>query len=201
MNKGIAFFIGLLLGIMICVGVFYLNSKKIQQVISFHTNKEVVTRIQTDTVFVETAPKFKKQIIEELPEDALIEDIVEEEMIEEDISGFHAEFSYGDETDEVFFDQLLKTRTVKVKLLQQEKTETTASDNFLPFFEIQQWSTPIKNRIAYYRDQNMLKIKGMKIDNMNIFFWNDDYYLETENRYYAIPETKSYDKMVLTRIP
>jgi hypothetical protein len=47
----------------------------------------------------------------------------------------------------------------------------------------------------------MIKIKGIAIDNVNVVFWNDAYFLEISNRYYAIPETKYFEKLNPVQIP
>ncbi|MDR0206434.1 MAG: hypothetical protein LBI45_04150 [Bacteroidales bacterium] len=202
MNRTISFFIGLLMGIMICVSVFYINSKKLKQVISHITNKEVVIEIKTDTVFVETAPKFKKQVILDIIDDSVFDEDIDSKATEDEISIYYSEFSIeNDEQDEIFVNQLLQTKTVKVKLHHLEKQNIKQSENHFQIFEIQHWSTPIKNKITYFRNQNMVKIKGMKIDNINIVFWNENYFLEIENRYYAIPETDNFIKLILAQIP
>jgi len=202
MNRTITFFIGLLVGIMICVSVFYFNSVKLKQVISHIANKEVVTQIKTDTVFVETAPKLKKHVVLDSIDDSVFDDNIDHKVTEDEVSIYDTEFSLdNDETDEVFVNQLLQTRSVKVKLHPLEKQDTKLPDNLFQVFEIQQWSTPIKNKITYCRNQNMVKIKGMKIENINVVFWNEKYFLEIENRYYAIPETDNFIKLTLAQIP
>ena len=160
--------------------------------------KEVVTRIKTDTVYLETTPKLKKQNPETISTDST-DNFMDTKRNGDDTSIYETSFSFeGDERDEVFSDQLLKTRTVKVKSLKQEVAlpETTFNS-----FEIQQWSTPIKNRIIYHRNQNMLKIKGMEINNATIVFWNNVYYLEVNNRYYSIAETERFERLTLVTIP
>jgi len=200
MNKAISFFLGLLFGIMICVLLFYFDVKM------FESNcppceKEIITHIKTDTVYVEP-PKPKKKYVEpQVVEKEIVENI-EDEQPEEEISVYESEFSLENiEQDEIFADKLLQTKTVKVGVLSQGKQEIKLPDDFFQYFEIQQWSTPIKNKITYYRDKNMLKIKGIGIDNMNIVFWNNVYLIEAGNRYYAIPETQFFEKLNLIQIP
>ena len=199
MNKAISFFLGLLFGIMICVLLFYFDVKM------FESNcppceKEIITHIKTDTVYVEP-PKPKKKYVEpQVVEKEIVENI-EDDQSEEEISVYESEFSLEDvEQDAVFADKLLQTKTVKVSVLSQGKQEVKLPDDFFQFFEIQQWSTPIKNKITYYRDKNMIKIKGTSIDYMNVVFWNDVYLIETGNRYYAIPETQYFEKLNLIQI-
>ena len=195
MNKGICFFLGLLVGIMICALLYYFDIKLFESHYAVNVKKEVITHY--DTVYVEAPQKQRKQSIG----NPIVEENVVVEQTEDSISLYDAEFSYeGKEEEEVFSDRLLQTRTVKVKLLPQEKQEAKLPDNFFHFFEIQQWSTPIKNRITYHRNQSMVKIKGMEIDQVNVVFRDGAYFLETGNRYYAIPETENFEKLNLVRL-
>jgi hypothetical protein len=200
MNKTISFFLGLLFGIMICVLLFYFDVKFFESKLIQHGEKEVITFTKTDTVFVEPPPKPKKQYTEVKATESDVTENIDE--LSEEVSIYESEFSLeGVAQDEVFSDRLLQTKTVKVIVLSQGKQEVKLPDDFFQFFEIQRWSTPIKNKITYYRDKNMVKIKGMGIDNMNVVFWNDLYFLETGNRYYAIPETQYFEKLNLIQIP
>ena len=196
MNKGIIFFIGVLVGILICLLLYYFDVKMPKDI--FHTEyKKVVT--QVDTVYLETPKKQQKQNVEKKIDEIPETDTVNVKHTEEESSIYETEFFLDSEVhDEVFSDQLLRTRTVKVKLLNQD---AKVSEEFFQSFEIQLWSTPIKNKITYSRNQNMLKIKGMEIDNVSIVLWNDSYFLELGNRHYAIPETTNFEKLNSVQIP
>jgi len=201
MNRGIIFFIGLMFGIFICVMLFYFDMKLFESKLLSNKEKEVITRIKTDTVYLEMPSKTKKQNIENQYYDVSNGEL-EVTQNEDESSFYETNFSFeGVEQDEVFSDQLLKTKTVKVKLIAKEGQQVILPENFFRVFEIQHWSTLIKNKITYYRNQNMLKIKGMEIDNVNVVFWNDNYYLEIKNRYYAIPETEHFAKLNPVVIP
>ena len=199
MNKGITFFIGVLIGILLCVLLYYFDVKVPKDI--FHTEqKKVVT--QVDTVYLETPQKQKKINIEKKADETADTDTVPVEQTEMDNSIYETEFSIDTEDqDEVFSDKLLLTRTVKVKFLNHDKQDAKASEEFFQSFEIQLWSTPIKNKITYSRNQNMLKIKGMEINNVSIVVWNSNYFLELGNRHYAIPEANNFEKLNLVQIP
>jgi len=199
MNKGILFFIGLFVGILICLLLYYLDVRMPKNIFNIEP-KGVVTRV--DTVYLETPKKLPKVNVEKKIDEIIDTDTVNGRQEEGDISIYETEFSFeGEKQDEVFSDQLLQTRTVKVKILYPEKQDAKVSDDFFQSFEIQQWSTPIKNKITYSRNQNMLKIKGMSIDYVNVVIWNDSYFLEIGNRYYTIPETNNFEKLTSVQIP
>jgi len=196
MNKGTIFFIGVLMGILICLLLYYLDVRMPKDI--FHTEyKKVVT--QVDTVYLETPQKRQKQNVEKKEDLIPDTDTVTVKHTETEDSIYETEFSLESvEHDEVFSDQLLRTRTVKVKLL---NNDAKVSEEFFQSFEIQHWSTPIKNKMTYSRNQNMLKIKGVEIDNVSIVLWNDNYFLELGNRHYAIPETINFEKLNPVQIP
>jgi len=202
MNKTIYYFLGLLTGILIWVLFHYIDTKKLKSLIPSPVKKEVVTVVEKDTVFVEKPQPKKNLYPTNTPENSKIENDTELEQENNEISIYETEFSFdGNEPDEVFAAQLLHTKTVKVKLLAQDNQEGKLPDGAFQSFEIQQWSTPIKNKITYYRSQNMIKIKGMVLNQVGVVFANGIYYLEVENRYYSIPETINFDKLVLINLP
>ncbi|MDR2972111.1 MAG: hypothetical protein LBU83_09320 [Bacteroidales bacterium] len=199
MNKGILFFIGLLVGILICALIYYfdVNIPKIPKIIE---KKEVVKHV--DTVYIEKPLKPKKQNVDIIPEETVYSESIIDEQPEDEISEYETEFSIDAEVrDDVFSDRLLNTRVVKVKFLTQEKQEAKIPDDFFQSFEIQQWSTPIKNKITYNRNKNLVKIKGMEIDKVSVVLWSDTYFLEFGNRYYSISETINFEKLIPVQIP
>jgi hypothetical protein len=202
MNKAISFFLGLLFGIMVCVFLFYFDVRIFKFQCPKCNGKEVVTHVKTDTVFIEPAPKPKKQYVDSNVVKKVVVENLENDLAENETSIYETEFSLEDvEEEAVFSDLLLQTKTAKVKILPQNKQEVKLPDDFFQYVEIQQWSTPIKNKITYYRDKSMIKIKGIATDNVNVVFWNDAYFLEIGNRYYAIPETKYFEKLNPVQIP
>jgi hypothetical protein len=189
MNRFIVFLLGLLIGILGCVLLYRFDKKMFNRTFLQPKKEVVVTR--TDTVYIEVPQKQKKQPVENKPTQPVLAENIEGE---DSISMYDAEFSFeGTEDDVIFSAQLLQTKTVKVKVLSQEKQELP--ENFFHFFEIQQWSTLIKNKVTYHRNQSMVKIKGMEVAQVSVVFWNDAYFLEIGNRYYAIPETEYFEKL------
>jgi hypothetical protein len=204
MNKGIIFFIGFLLGVLSCLLLYRFDKKMFNNASLYHENEATMTPIDTNNHF-EASQKPQKQYVEEKNEKTVVVEDNEVEGTVNQISIYNSEFAFeGKEEEEgeeeVFSDQLLETRTVKVSLLFPEKIEGKLPDDFYHFFEIQQWSTFVKNQRTYYRNQNMVKIKGMNIDRVNVVFYIDTYFLEVGNRYYAIPEKENFEKLNVVTI-
>jgi hypothetical protein len=200
MNKGIMFFVGLLIGLMVCASIYYIDKYVLKPVDLVNEGKSVVLRV--DTVYVEVAEIPKKQTVEPKSEKLAVTEEVVEEPEEEQVAIVNADFSFDEtEQDDVFLDKLLQSRILKAVLHPLEKKEGKRTDDFFYIFELQQWSTPIKNKLTYSRYQTLVKVKGLDIKNANVVFWNENFYLEVKNRYYLIPETDTFEKLTPVTIP
>lgn len=194
------FFLGLLIGLMICASIYYIDKYALHPVRPPGEDGSTVARV--DTVYVEVTEIPKKQTVEFKPEPPLVAENVVEEQAEETVSIFDSEFSFEDvEPDDVFLDQMLQSRIVKALLHPLEKKEGKQTEDFFYIFELQQWSIPIKNKLTYSRYQTLVKVKGLDITKANVVFWNNNFYLEVKNRYYLIPETDTFEKLNTTTIP
>jgi len=200
MNKGILFFIGLLTGIMICLSVYYIDKHLLKPVSPAMEEKKVVARVDTVSEEIEQIPQ--EQIVENKPTIPKPIEKVEEEVTEDKVSVIEPEFSFEEEKQEdVFLDQLLQSKIVKAVMHPLEKKENKGTESFFYIFELQQWNTPIKNKLTYSRYQTLVKVKGLDIKNANVVFWNENFYLEVQNRYYLIPETDNFEKLNVVTIP
>ena len=99
----------------------------------------------------------------------------------------------------LMLDRILNNRKITVKV--RENQDETPITPPISVFEVQQWSIPIKNRITYQNSAGILKIKGMDIDAVEIFFVKNNYYLYNGVHYYAIKENKNYENLVATESP
>jgi hypothetical protein len=71
----------------------------------------------------------------------------------------------------------------------------SAPDNTIAYFEVQKWESPIVNRISYQRNHNILKIKGMDIARINIYYINGKYYVSDGSRLFSIPNNNTFEKL------
>lgn len=105
----------------------------------------------------------------------------------------------NDETSEhVASTKLLHSCIIKVIFLNDNKLETTPSGNATLEFHVQQWDTPIKNKLSYYLTNNILKIKGLNIEHLKIIHFKNIYYLVNGTHYYPIRQNKQYEKLAET---
>ena len=111
--------------------------------------------------------------------------------------------SFDNELDEVDFmmedyeaepvseEKIVANRRVKVHFAEADTLKPAQTEYFL----VEQWNSPIKNRITYYRDNLMLKIKGMDVSKIEIYYIKGEYYLLNGNRYYQLNNTTSFEKL------
>lgn len=64
------------------------------------------------------------------------------------------------------------------------------------FMEVQFWSTPFQNKIVYSFDNNVLKIKGLKPNEVYLIHYNKCYYLQNDKHVYQIQPSSEYMRLV-----
>lgn len=94
----------------------------------------------------------------------------------------------GEQVSEV---KLVANRRVKVHFAEADTLKPAQAEYFL----VEQWSSPIQNRITYYRDNQTLKIKGLDASKIEIYCIKGEYYLLNGNRYYQLNNTTSFEKL------
>ncbi len=111
--------------------------------------------------------------------------------------------SFDNELDEVDFmmedyeaepvseEKMVANRRVKVHFAEADTLKPAQTEYFL----VEQWNSPIKNRITYYRDNLMLKIKGMDVSKIEIYYIKGEYYLLNGNRFYQLNNNSSFEKL------
>lgn len=200
--SGIAkFFLGFSLGILICVLVIFVvkNSSFFQKIESI----DLFQNDQTDQTVEETQmpkKKVKKKVTDEntaaldsIALDSTYVNVNENGEILED-----AEFTIDPTTptDNVAEEKISQTRTVKVHVKNANlEDQANIPDNIIAYFEVQKWDSPIVNRISYQRDRNILKIKGMDISKLSIFYINGKYYISDGSRLFSIPNNNTFEKL------
>ncbi|MEG2069867.1 MAG: hypothetical protein RR034_00630, partial [Bacteroidales bacterium] len=119
-------------------------------------------------------------------------------MGEEDFAMDEADFVIEDAVTEekLASDKMEEQKMVKVIFKNENLKEAAPKDNEITSFEIQQWSTPIRNRITYQRTGSVLKVKGLDIDNVEIVFYEGKYFLVYHTRVYQISNNDEFEKLI-----
>ena len=113
------------------------------------------------------------------------------------------DFSYAEENipsdeDVVIEDKILAQKTVKVRFKNAEFKDIPATEDAVASsFEVQQWNTPIKNRTSYRFMGNMLQVKGLDVEKMEIIHYDQHYYLCYHGNYYLLENNNTFEKLGL----
>jgi hypothetical protein len=92
-------------------------------------------------------------------------------------------------------EKLVSRQEAPILYFDAHKNAVEAPDNAPKFVEVQFWSTPIQNKIVYKFEDNVLKIKGLRLDNVNIIHYNNHYYLQSDRQVYQIQPTTDYKRL------
>ena len=104
----------------------------------------------------------------------------------------------GGNAQNVMEDRMLSKSSVKVVYLDHNKREQSVPANALAQIHVQQWSTPIKNRISYQFSGNTLKIKGMDIGDLRVVNFKGDFYAVSGKHVFLLKPNEQYGKLVET---
>ena len=201
------FVLGILVGLIVAFSVFLINQS------FFNENSSVVRIIEkiyrTDQVVPDSTEKelvqqrvstVQKDTVSSAIQDTLFADDVEleDEFIGLDDVEFTIEFP--DIEDIVILDKVIASRQVKV-INKTPAEENSSTPIPLASLEIQQWSTPIRNSITYQKNDNILRIKGIDISKVELYYYHGDYYLINGPVSYSIPNNTYYERLQEKQIP
>ncbi len=198
-KKWLFFAIGLIVGFLISAVAFVGFAMIQSQSKSFtKTIKYIYNREQgKDTVVKYVNVVSKEPLLSVVEEQEQPADSVEIAEIPETYD--EVDFSYvsEDQSDEdiVVTDKILAQKMVKVHFKNADFKDITAEDGAISTMEVQQWNTPIKNRISYLFSGNMLQIKGLDVDKMEIVHYDQHYYLCHHGNYYLLENNNSFEKL------
>ncbi len=143
----------------------------------------------------------------EIPVDTAIfeeqEYIAEDSIIFEDAEFTIYEdgsFAYEEEDmfeGEILVEQMVKERLVEV-LAKNELMEDLeiAPEEMISHFNVQKWKTPFKNRKRFYRNQTILKLEGIEIEDISIYYINNNYYLHDQGNLFILLNNKGLDPLI-----
>lgn len=157
------------------------------------------TIIQEKTVFISAEQSEKDTIpisITEVFPDSLMQ--WDDDFAEWDNVDFFMEMSEPE--DVVVSDKIIKSRKIQVKIKNSNTEYYTEGQLPYSSFEVQQWSTPIRNSITYQNYGGTIKIKGMDITNIEIFFMDGSYYLYNGNHYFMLSDNQYFERLVAVDI-
>lgn len=200
--SGIAkFFLGFSVGILLCVFFIFVvkNSNFIQKFNSmdFFDQDEITETVETQKI---SKKKTKKKVSNNISsdQDSLAIHSSDSSFVEDPSLIEDSEF-YIEETvtqDNLAEEKLIQSKTVKVTVKNSNlEDQTSIPDNIIAYFEVQKWDSPIVNRLSYQRNHNILKIKGMDISRISVYYINGKYYVTDGVRLFSIPNNSNFEKL------
>ena len=198
-KKWLYFAIGLIVGFLISAVAFVVFAmiqsqsksftKTIEHIYSRENTKDTVVKYvnvaRKESGTSQTNPLAESQdsvVVDEMPADY-----------------DEVDFSYSEETeateDVVVVDKIIAQKKLQVKFKNAEFKDVAATDGMLTELEVQQWNTPIKNRITYKYTGNLLQVKGLDIDKLEIIHYDQHYYLGHHGNYYLLENNSTFEKL------
>lgn len=191
------FSIGLMVGLVFAI-VFYFVDKSLNDPIKLLvTTPATADKVEVDEeTEPETSPYIGKKISTEKPSiKAATKDTAFNVSGDTLLADVDFALDNMDEATEIYQEKCLMRKNVSVKSWKSDETATISS------FEVEEWSESAMNKISYTRYGNVLKIKGLKIQNIKIWFHGGQFFLENNGRFYAIPENDDFHRLTATSMP
>lgn len=199
-RKWLFFAIGLIAGFAISVVSFVIfsmiqnNTKSITKTFE-HIYKPENTKdtiVKYVNVVRKESAEVSKDVQVEMSDSLLLAN--NEESFDE------VEFSYSGESepineDVIVVDKMLSRKNVRVQCKDADFKDSAPIEGTIDFIDVQQWSTPIKNRITYYLSGNILRVKGISAEKVEVIYYDQQYYLCYGGNYYRLRSNDDYEKL------
>ena len=195
--------VGLLIGILLACGFYFLDKYTALEMLRFQraNTESAVTDTVVQIVESPARPKKAPSKTDTLaadpaapnPTDTLVTEVADDENLDTDDLMMDLD---DDNVKTVAKAKGIASRRVRViNICSVEGVEPDYD-----FFDVEQWSEPVKNRISYQRKGNVLKIKGIDIHTIEIE-WTGSNYILRQNGYgenshaYFIPENMEFTRL------
>ena len=188
--------VGLLIGILLACGFYFLDKYTALEMLRFQRSNTESAAIDTVVQIVETPVRTKKATVNS---DTLAPNVTETPADTTDTEVTDDFVAY--DTDDLMLDRddeakpVIKTKGIasrRVRVI--SSNDGTGTEPDFDFFDVEEWSEPVKNRHSYQRKGNVLKIKGVSINSIEIE-WKDEYLLRYNGHTYPIPENAEFTRL------
>ncbi len=188
--------VGLLIGILLACGFYFLDKYTSLEMLRFQRANTETAATDTVVQIVETPVRTKKAAVKS---DTLAPNVTEVPADTTDTEVTDDFVAY--DTDDLMLDMdegtkpVVKTKGIasrRVRVI--SNNEGTGTEPDFDFFDVEEWSEPVKNRHSYQRKGNILKIKGVSINSIEIE-WKDEYRLLYNGHAYPIPENAEFTRL------
>ena len=186
--------VGLLIGILLACAFYFLDKYTSLEMLRFQraNTESAVTDTVVQIVESPARPKKAPSKTDTLaadpaapnPTDTLVTEATDEDDLD---------------TDDLMMDlddDNVKT-VAKAKGIASRRVRVIAvgSEPDFDFFDVEEWSEPVKNRHSYQRKGNILRIKGVNINSIEIEWNGENYLLRYNGHAYPIPENQEFTRL------
>lgn len=200
-KKGIILLLGILIGLLTGILVAFIVESKIrpksQSVVEVvksepSTNKDTVYKYIVHQYQNAPATQEPAMYADSLPDDSLyLEESYMDYMLDDDV-----EPPVEMRSTNVSAEKMISRYDAPVLYFDARKNAVEAPEHLPKYVEVQFWSTPIRNKIVYSFDNDILKIKGLKFEELNVIHYKNRYYLQSGSRIYLIQPTSEFKRLV-----
>lgn len=198
----VAVLIGLLIGALVTIVVIDLTGYHNPTVVNMIRPEDVGALSNSDTVVKYVIHKYEpqdfvtidKQDLDTLPADSVAW-LDESEDLTMDYDELYMAVEQG-EQQTVAPDRMLAKCNVKVVYMDANKQPVGTPEQKPSTMQVQQWTTPIRNKLSYQLSDNVLKIKGLTLDNVKIYGYKNGYFLQSGGRVYALRPNTQFERLV-----
>ena len=188
--------VGLLIGILLACAFYFLDKYTSLEMLRFQRSRTESAVTDTVVQIVEGPARPKKNqaktdTLTTDPASSTPDTLATEATDEEDFV-----------TDDLMMDleednvkTVAKTKGIanrRVRVISDNDVASNAAD--FDFFDVEEWSEPVKNRHSYQRNGNVLKIKGVNINAIEIHWNGEKYMLRYNGHAYSIPENQEFTR-------
>ena len=202
-KKGLILLLGIIIGILTGVLVAFVMVEK------FNLKSPAVVKVlptpsspaSKDTVYQYIVHQYENNRNDEndysvgdsLEMDSMyIQENTMDYMLEEDGYQEYAQKENANVTSE----RLISKYDAPVLYFDANRNAVEAAANAPKLMEVQFWSTPFQNKIVYQFENNTLKIKGLKPDEVYLIHYKNHYYLQNDKHVYQIQPSSDYQRLV-----
>ena len=201
-KKGLILLLGIIIGILTGVLVAFvvvekLNLKtpsevKILSTPSSPSSKDTVYQYIVHQYENGNGEKGVNSVGDSLEMDSMyIQENTMDYMLEEEV---YQDYGQKEETN-ITSERMISKYDAPVLYFDANRNAVAAPSNAPKLMEVQFWSTPFQNKIVYQLDNNILKIKGLKPNEVYLIHYKNHYYLQNDKHVYQIQPSSDYQRL------
>ena len=201
-KKGLILLLGIIIGILTGVLVAFvvvekLNLKTPSEVKILSTPSSPVSK---DTVYQYIVHQYENgngekgvnSVGDSLEMDSMyIQENTMDYMLEDED---YQEYGQKEEAN-ITSERMISKYDAPVLYFDANRNAVSAPTNAQKLMEVQFWSTPFQNKVVYQFDNNVLKIKGLKPNEVYLIHYKNHYYLQNDKHVYQIQPSSDYQRL------